>query len=153
MTEIIKNVFKIIAYLFIGSILCIAVFLVSLHTIFPWFESIQLKNYYSEKNVYVTVSGEISWLNLKDKGLYLAFQEEGLTGPYDDYTFGIEGKNFDLLLEKNIEDLLHIGDKVEFITAPRYFGNGYIMPIVSLTVDGEVLLEFEEGYSNLLEWL
>ena len=42
---------------------------------------------------------------------------------------------------------------VSFMTAPRYFGDGYIMPIVEISVDGEELLSFEEGYENLLEWL
>ena len=30
---------------------------------------------------------------------------------------------------------------------------GYVMPIVSLTIDGNMVLEFEEGVSNFLDWL
>ena len=150
MVEMGKKFLKRIMYLFIAVVFCIVGFIVSLHTVFLWFESIQLKNYYSEKEVYVTVSGEVEWLNFGEDGLFLTFQEE-LTEPYEHYTFGIKGKSFDLLLEKNIKNRLHKGDKVEFMTAPRYFGDGFIMPIVSLTVNGEVLLEFEDGYANLLE--
>ena len=40
---------------------------------------------------------------------------------------------------------------VEFTSAPAFFGNGYLMPIVQLSVNGEILLSFEEGYANLLE--
>ena len=48
---------------------------------------------------------------------------------------------------------IQLGTTVSFMTAPRYFGDGYIMPIVEISVDGEELLSFEEGYENLLEWL
>ena len=39
------------------------------------------------------------------------------------------------------------------MTAPKCFGDGYVMPIVAVSVDGEVLLEFEEGFENFLEHL
>lgn len=39
------------------------------------------------------------------------------------------------------------------MTAPRYFGDGYVMPIVAISVDGEQLLDYEEGYANFMEWL
>ena len=48
---------------------------------------------------------------------------------------------------------VQLGTTVSFMTAPRYFGDGYIMPIVEISVDGEELLSFEEGYENLLKWL
>ena len=41
---------------------------------------------------------------------------------------------------------------IEIATAPRYFGNGYKMQIVALSIDGYTLLEFEEGYDNLMDW-
>ena len=49
--------------------------------------------------------------------------------------------------------VIKIGDRVVFSSAQRYFGDGYVMPIVQLDVNGEELLSFEEGYHNLLSWL
>lgn len=55
--------------------------------------------------------------------------------------------------KNNIDEQIKIGDTIQFVTAPKYFGDGYVMPIVAISVDGEVLLEFEEGYANFLKWL
>ena len=33
----------------------------------------------------------------------------------------------------------------------KYFGDGYSMPIVSISVNGEVLLSFDEGFENLMK--
>ena len=51
----------------------------------------------------------------------------------------------------NILNLVHIGDSIEFVSAPKVFGDGYTLPIVSLTVNGEVLLDFETGWKNLMK--
>ena len=44
-------------------------------------------------------------------------------------------------------------DEVVFITAPRHFGDGYVMPIVAISINGESLLDFNDGYANLMNWL
>lgn len=38
------------------------------------------------------------------------------------------------------------------ISHPRYLGDGYVFPVVGLSVGDIVLLDFEEGYKNLLEF-
>ena len=35
------------------------------------------------------------------------------------------------------------------MSAPQYFGNGYVMPIVEISVDGVEYLSFEEGHPYL----
>ena len=47
---------------------------------------------------------------------------------------------------------LEKGKTIEFVTAPGTWGDGYIYPIVEITIDGETLLEFEEGFPNFLEY-
>ena len=59
----------------------------------------------------------------------------------------------EIVLQRGILQKVQLGTTVSFMTAPHYFGDGYIMPIVEISVDGEELLSFEEGYENLLEWL
>ena len=40
---------------------------------------------------------------------------------------------------------------MNFVSAPEYFGDGYVMPIVSLSIGDTCYLEFDEGLNNLLE--
>ena len=55
--------------------------------------------------------------------------------------------------DNGIDQKLQMGKQIEFISTPKYFGDGYVMPIVEIVVDGEVLLSFEQGQQNWLEWL
>ena len=38
---------------------------------------------------------------------------------------------------------------MEIMTAPGYFGDGYDMPIVGMTIQNEEVLDFSVGYENL----
>ncbi|MDE6014773.1 MAG: hypothetical protein K2H41_03575 [Acetatifactor sp.] len=111
------------------------------------------KEYYVQKDNYVNASGTIRHIAYNDDGsaLYLGFSE--LSPTFDDNSFKIVGDNLAIVQKNNIDEKIKMGDKIEFITAPRYFGDGYVMPIVAVSVNGEELLEFEEGYANLLKWL
>lgn len=111
------------------------------------------EQYYSEKENYINVTGTIAHIKYNEDGdaLYLGFSD--LTPTCDDDTFKIVGENLTIVQANGIDEKLSIGNKIEFVTAPRYFGDGYVMPIVSITISGEELLTFEEGYTNFLEWL
>lgn len=113
----------------------------------------EMYNYYSTKANYVSANGTVRYISFDEdtSSFYLDFSD--LTPTFDDSCFKIVGENVTIVLENGIESKIAVGDQVEFVTAPRYFGDGYVMPIVSLTVDGEVLLDFDEGYENLMEWL
>lgn len=115
--------------------------------------SVQKKEYYSQTNNYINATGtiiHIAYSEDKDT-LYLEFSD--LTPSFDDTGFKIVGENLVIAQSNGIDEKLEIGDEIEFVTAPKYFGDGYVMPIVEISVAGEKLLEFEEGYSNLLKWL
>jgi len=109
--------------------------------------------YYSEKENYVDATGTVVHIkyNEDETVLYLGFS--GLSYPFDDVTFKLVGENLQIVREKGIDNKLELGDQIEFTSAPRYFGDGYVMPIVAIYIDGECLLEFETGYTNLLDWL
>ena len=111
------------------------------------------KKYYAQKDNYINATGTVIHIAYsKDHTeLYLGFSE--LTPTFDDIDFKIVGDNLSIVQKNNIDEKIKTGDKIEFITAPKYFGDGYVMPIVAISVDGEVLLEFEEGYANFLKWL
>ena len=39
-------------------------------------------------------------------------------------------------LQKELgDDMIKVGDQIEFVTAPKYFGDGYVMPIVAMKRD------------------
>ena len=112
-----------------------------------------LVRYYSEKSNYVTASGAVNHIQDDPEldGLYLGFSE--LSPTMDDISFKLVGANREIVLQRGILQKIQLGTTVSFMTAPRYFGDGYIMPIVEISVDGEELLSFVEGYENLLKWL
>jgi len=113
----------------------------------------QMREYYATESNYVTAFGTVAFfsMNEAEKALYIDFLTT--TPTFDDTCFKIVGNNYDLVLERGIGDFLQNGSQIEFITAPRYFGDGYVMPIVSMSADGETILAFDEGYENFLEWL
>lgn len=128
------------------SLLCLIIFSTSCTTT-------KTRDYYSQKNNYINATGIVSHISYnEDKtALYLGFSD--LTPQFDDNSFKIVGDNLPIVQEKGIDEKIKIGDQVDFITAPRYFGDGYVMPIVEISVNEEELLGFEEGFTNLLKWL
>jgi len=109
--------------------------------------------YYSQRENYISVSGTISSIkyNENSSALYIEFSE--LSPVLDDSCFKIVEKNLQIAQANKIDYKLQVGKRIDFITAPKYFGDGYIMPIVAISIDGENLLNFEDGYKNLLDWL
>lgn len=139
--------FKRIAFLCTLSVLCMVL-------AFAGCDKSKLREYYKEKSNYDVIHGEIKHIEYSDdrKTLFLDIGNMDHNLKYD-FTFKICGKNLPVVQEKGIDSRLKVGDTVNFTTALRYFGDGYSMPIVAITVDGEELLSFEEGYENLMDWL
>ena len=108
--------------------------------------------YYRDKDNYITATNTVDFINYTDYGwLYISFDEKP-EGVRDDCFF-IAGKNLDIMLERGIREKLQMGSEVTITYAPKIFGDGYVVPIAAIAVDGEELLSFEEGYPNLIEWL
>ncbi len=116
-------------------------------------DSKEMKDYYSQRDNYVCATGTVTHIayNEDKDALYVGFSD--LVPTFDDDCFKIVGENLLIVQENGIDEKMEIGDTMEFVTAPKYFGDGYVMPIVEVSIDGEKLLEFEEGFSNLLKWL
>lgn len=132
--------------LFTLSIACIIILLSSCNTK-------QEIEYYSNPDNYITAVGTITHIkyNEEQDALYLGLQQ--IPSEFSDTSFKIVGANLLIAQENGIDQKLEIGKQIEFISAPKYFGDGYVMPIVGLSVDGETLLSFEQGYSNWIKWL
>ncbi|MBQ2273270.1 MAG: hypothetical protein II337_07410 [Clostridia bacterium] len=109
--------------------------------------------YYSQKENYISVTGTVSSIKYNEEAtaLYIDFSE--LSPILDDTCFKIVGENLEIVKANRIDDKLKIGEQITFVTAPKYFGDGYVMPIVAISISGENMLDFEEGYKNLIDWL
>lgn len=107
--------------------------------------------YYADENNFITVTAEISFLNETETMLYLEFSN--LPESFSDDYFKIIDENWKLVKQNMGDQRFSIGDEVTFITAPRYFGDGYVMPIVAISYKGKWLLEYEQGYPNFLNTL
>ena len=113
----------------------------------------EMIEYYAEKSNYVSITGTVSYVKLSEdsSALYLAFDD--MSRQLSDNCFKVIGDNLIILQDSLGDETIQPGDQLEFITAPRYFGDGYVMPIVSIQKDGTELLSFEDGVNNLLAWL
>ena len=130
--------------------------------------------YFSQKENYINVSGIVTHFKYGDRyqALYFGFSEIHLSNDitfdgqtfvdslvtdeilhFTYSTFEIIGKNLEIVEANGVYEKIKLGDRVEFTSAPGDFGNGYMLPIVAISVNGESLLDFEEGYENFLDWL
>lgn len=116
-------------------------------------DSAEMQEYYSEKGNYINASGTVTHIKYSENeyALYLGFSAD-LVPSCDGTDFKIVGANLTTVQANGIDEKIELGSKVEFITAPKYWGDGYVMPIVAITIDGEELLSFDEGYDNFMEW-
>lgn len=116
-------------------------------------DSKEMRNYYSDKDNYVVATGTVTHIKYNDDRTALYIGLSRVEDPAYKDTYKFVGKNLTIVRENGIDGKLKIGDRIEFVTAPDTFGNGYVLPIVEITVNGEKLLSFDEGFVNLNDWL
>lgn len=109
--------------------------------------------YYSQKENYICVTGTVLSIKYNEEATAMYIDFCDLSSIFDDTCFKIVGENLEIVKANRIDEKLKIGDQIIFFTAPKYFGDGYVMPIVAISISGENILDFEEGYKNLLDWL
>lgn len=109
--------------------------------------------YYSDIANYVTASGTVTFINRDDdnKVVYIGFSE--LSPSFSDSCFKISGINYELVEQNGLFEVLSIGQQVTFKTATKYFGDGYVFPIVSIMIGDKTYLDFEEGMPNYVKEL
>ena len=113
----------------------------------------KMKDYYSQESNYVNATGIVTHISYNEDRSALYFGFSDLNPQFADNSFKIVGDNLPIVQQNGIDEKIEIGDQVEFVTATRYFGDGYVMPIVEISVNEDELLSFDEGFPNLLKWL
>lgn len=118
---------------------------------------IQEKKYYSNKKNFVSVKAECVEITTNEwsPGKYFITVKNMEYERTDDCkfisrTFVVNKANSTILKNNGIEEKLAPGTIFVFISAPEYFGDGYKCPIVGIEIDGEILLDFDTGYKNLM---
>ena len=109
--------------------------------------------YYRDESNYAEFTGTISFISYDETTdtLYLSF--ENITPKTADNSFKIVSSNLAIQKDSPYYDKIAVGTPVSFCTAPKYYGDGYIMPLVGLSIDGETLLEKSKGIANWNDWL
>ena len=113
---------------------------------FSW--NVREYNYYKDPTQFVELSAEVDYIHWGNNSLVLGMTD--IPEGFSERTFKIEGEAYDVVLENGLKGQLTTGQRITFMSAPQYFGNGYVMPIVEISVDGVEYLSFEEGHPYLL---
>lgn len=113
----------------------------------------QMWDYYSTEDSFLSTTGVVTYIHhAENQGqIYLSFSD--IDPVFHDKSFKIVGKNYTIVIENGLLDRLSIGDHVEFVGSPRVFGDGYVLPLIAISLDGVQYIEREQGYQNFLEWL
>jgi len=112
--------------------------------------TMQEKKYYSEIDNFITDEAVVTNIIYNEKNNSVILWLSDIDKAYQDSTFKVNSANTDILFENGFFDNVKKGDKITYISAPGYFGDGYIMPIVALNKDNESFLTFSAGYENLM---
>ncbi len=111
----------------------------------------KMQSYYSDDTNFVTLEGIVASKSDDGRklGIKITTENHEIMRPISDdiYEFYIFFENEEAWVE------IELNDTVTFTTAPMYFYNGHILPIVFLAKDGEVYLELEDGKAQLLTWV
>ena len=134
------------------KILLLAFFFIVLLLFCLNFYRIKQLFYYRNTDHFVQCSGTVNEICYDEeyKMIYLTIKD--LSVAFADDSFCIKGECAERIW-RQYADKLKKGIIVDFISADGYFGDGFDMPIVALSVNGEELLSFNEGYADLIHWL
>ena len=105
-----------------------------------------MTEYYSNDQVYSWLEGRIISIG-KDRLLVEVITSNG------EFSFR-EGTNRDFFMLTNLENFeLQEDDIISFKSAPRQFFDGHNFPIVAIEKNGIIVLDYEAGKENLLNWI
>lgn len=121
----------------------IIILLVIMSVMFSGCYKNRMLEYYSNDSNYETL--EIRVVNLDDEFMEVEF----LSDVHEHYTYA----PFRLIDLPALHTQIKIGDKISIITAPRFFWDNYRIPIVGITKDDTVILDFETGKQKLLDYI
>ena len=130
--------------------MCLVVVAATLVLLFGSYEARE-KMYYGDQSNFITEKAVVDNIIYDDNKKHLVFWLSEIDELYSDSNFIMRGENARVAISNGILEKIHIGDEITFSSAPRYFGDGYLMPIIYISVGEDVILDFNEGHSNLMD--
>lgn len=109
------------------------------------------KAYYSDRNNFITEEAIVDNIIYNEEYNYIVLWLSEIDPAYQSPNFKIRSENVTEVIANGIFEKINIGDEITFTSAPRYFGDGYFMPIVGLSIGEVEILNTETGYQNLMD--
>jgi hypothetical protein len=107
------------------------------------------EKYYSDQANFVERCAVITHIQQSDEGkIYITVEQ--LDG-FSDVNFKLDSVSSKIAKDNGFLTEVKVGDEIMFASAPRYFGDGYVYPVVSLSKGDKVYLSFDVGYENLMK--
>lgn len=108
------------------------------------------KAYYSNKANFITEEATVENIIYIQESNKIVLWLTDIDPSYQAKEFMISGNNASEAIENEIMSKVKIGDTIIFTSAPHYFGNGYFMPIIGISIENTEILNMETGYQNLM---
>jgi hypothetical protein len=111
-------------------------------------------NYYSQDSNYSDLTGVIRSIK-PVKGTDELFLEIDLLSENPDFSCNLETGYYEfVLVNRSAKDYdLKVNDTIVFTSAPMYFYNGHILPIIRIERNDSELLSFDAGKESYLNWI
>lgn len=108
------------------------------------------KVYYADMNNYITEEATVDNIIYNEEDNYIVLWLSEIDPSYQSSEFIIRGESVSSVIENDIFNQIKVGDKITYTSAPGFFGDGYFMPIIGLSIGDIHILEVEKGYQNLM---
>ena len=113
----------------------------------------KMLSYYEQDANYEVMNGKIKSLRYIEKQDKLLLQIEVLSDNQVSYNQSKSYCDFVLVNWSYYEIELKVDDEITFTSAPMYFYNGYVLPIIHIELNQVQLLSFAEGKENYIDWI
>ena len=102
--------------------------------------------YYANPQNYIKVDAVVTFLSQREDGsiaLFVKTDSRAFSG-----TLKIIPENAILASANGLLNEVEVGDEVSLLSAPAYFADGYIVPVVGIAKDDKEYIDFSTGISN-----
>ena len=107
--------------------------------------------YYKNVDHYVTAQVQVDSIEYDEEKeiIYLELTDLLESGIQRHWYYYLNKENTKIALNNGMLEKIHPKDIITIRVAPRVFGDGYVIPLASVSNDDEALLPFDIGWENL----
>ncbi len=108
-------------------------------------------NYYVQRENYISVKGVVYYVTYSDDNTKVYFGISNSTHPLSSSYYVILSSNLQVARNNGFDEKVKVGSEV-VLTVPANYYEGHTLPVAALVVNGETLLDFEEGFQNMQQF-